>query len=118
MRRTGEPYLKRDSTFIDYAIHNIRDIMNIEPEVDGRCIKIPCPCKICVNHLVLMSEEVKLHLFSNGIHEDYTNCNKHGENDDPSKSSPKPVNARNEFGDNPDFSSEILTDGPHKRKCL
>ncbi|GKD18371.1 hypothetical protein Tco_1207529, partial [Tanacetum coccineum] len=37
---------------------------------------------------------------------------RHGEKDEPSISSPKPVNATIEFVDDMDFASDILTDGP------
>lgn len=90
--------------FINYVIPNIRKMNNIDPRVDGRCIKMSCPCKICVNYLEFISEEVKLHLFNNGIHEDHTNQNKHGEKDYPSRSSPKLIIVRNVCGDNPEFA--------------
>lgn len=90
----------------------------IDPGVDGQRIKMPCPCKISVNRLDFASDEVKLHLFSNGVHGAYPNYNEYREKDDLSTSASKPVNARNEFSDNPNFASEIPTDDPHKKEMV
>ncbi|GKD56961.1 hypothetical protein Tco_1290348, partial [Tanacetum coccineum] len=61
-------------------------------------------------------EEVQFHLFRNGIDLSYTNWTRHGENDEPSisapKPAPKPVNATTEFIDGTDFVSDIPTDNP------
>ncbi|GKA24444.1 putative reverse transcriptase domain-containing protein [Tanacetum coccineum] len=42
----------------------------------------------------------------------YTKWSKQGQNDEPSISAPKPVNATTEFVDDADFASDIPTDGP------
>ncbi|GKB12537.1 hypothetical protein Tco_0846460 [Tanacetum coccineum] len=44
----------------------------------------------------------------------YTKWNKHGEKDEPSISTPKPINATTEFVDDTDFASDIPTYGPAK----
>ncbi|GJV93462.1 putative reverse transcriptase domain-containing protein [Tanacetum coccineum] len=54
---------------------------------------------------------MQFHLFKNGIDLSYTKWSKHGEKDEPSISSPKPVNATTEFVDDTDFASDIPTDG-------
>nr|GEV13384.1 hypothetical protein [Tanacetum cinerariifolium] len=56
-------------------------------------------------------EEVQFHLLRNEIDISNTKWNKHGEKDEPSISTPKPVNATTEFVDDMDFASDIPTDG-------
>ncbi|GJS23167.1 putative transposase-associated domain-containing protein [Tanacetum coccineum] len=56
-------------------------------------------------------EEVQYHLYRHGIDISYTKWTKHGEEDEPSISAPKPVNATTEFVDDMDFAY-IPTDGP------
>ncbi|GKF70301.1 hypothetical protein Tco_0203358, partial [Tanacetum coccineum] len=56
-------------------------------------------------------EEVQYHLYRHGIDISYTKWTKHGEEDEPSISAPKPVNATTEFVDDIDFAY-IPTDGP------
>ncbi|GJR55000.1 retrovirus-related pol polyprotein from transposon TNT 1-94 [Tanacetum coccineum] len=73
---------------------------------------MPCPCTKCLNHIKHNVEEVQFHLFKNGIDLSYTKWSKHGENDEPSISAPKPVNATTEFVDDKYFASDIPTDGP------
>nr|GEU92998.1 hypothetical protein [Tanacetum cinerariifolium] len=48
----------------------------------------------------------------NRIDISYTKWNKHGEKDEPSISTTKPVNATTEFVDEINFASDITTDGP------
>ncbi|GJS85674.1 putative transposase-associated domain-containing protein [Tanacetum coccineum] len=57
-------------------------------------------------------EEVQFHLFRNRIDLSYTIWTRHGEKDEPSISSPEPVNATTEFVDDTDFASDIPIDGP------
>ncbi|GJX35344.1 hypothetical protein Tco_0246901 [Tanacetum coccineum] len=56
-------------------------------------------------------EEVQYHLYRHRIDISYTKWTKHGEEDEPSISAPKPVNATTEFVDDMDFAY-IPTDGP------
>ncbi|GKA48436.1 putative transposase-associated domain-containing protein [Tanacetum coccineum] len=56
-------------------------------------------------------EEVQYHLYRHVIDISYTKWTKHGEEDEPSISAPKPVNATTEFVDDMDFAY-IPTDGP------
>ncbi|GJW85284.1 hypothetical protein Tco_0158429 [Tanacetum coccineum] len=56
-------------------------------------------------------EEVQYHLYRHGIDISYTKWTKHGEEDEPSISAPKPVNATTKFVDDMDFAY-IPTDGP------
>ncbi|GKA82211.1 hypothetical protein Tco_0788959 [Tanacetum coccineum] len=56
-------------------------------------------------------EEVQYHLYRHGIDISYTKWTKHGEEDEPSISAPKPINATTEFVDDMDFAY-IPTDGP------
>ncbi|GJT12127.1 putative transposon, En/Spm-like protein [Tanacetum coccineum] len=91
--RTNRYYIDGVATFIDYAVHNLQKMGNIDPR----------------EHKV---EEVQFHLFRNGIDLSYTKWNKHGENDEPSISAPKPVNDTTEFVDDTDFALDIPTDGP------
>ncbi|GJX70417.1 putative transposase-associated domain-containing protein [Tanacetum coccineum] len=56
-------------------------------------------------------EEVQYHLYRHGIDISYTKWTKHGDEDEPSISAPKPINATTEFVDDIDFAY-ILTDGP------
>nr|GEW80837.1 hypothetical protein [Tanacetum cinerariifolium] len=87
--RTNRSYINRVAAFIDYAVHNLQKMGNIDPR-----------------------EEVQLHLFRNGIDLSYTKWNKHRENDEPSIIAPKPINATIEFVDGLDFASDIPTVGP------
>ncbi|GJS80945.1 putative transposase-associated domain-containing protein [Tanacetum coccineum] len=68
--RTNKSYADGVASFIDYAVHNLQKMGNIDLQT------------------------------------------RHGEKDEPSISSPKPVNATIEFVDDTDFASDILTDGP------
>ncbi|GJT72114.1 putative transposon, En/Spm-like protein [Tanacetum coccineum] len=88
--RTNRSCIDRVAAFIDYAIHNLQKMSNIDPPV----------------------EEVQFHLFKNGIDLSYTKWSKHEENDEPSISAPKPVNATTEFVDDTNFASDIPIDGP------
>ncbi|GJR48566.1 hypothetical protein Tco_1316669 [Tanacetum coccineum] len=56
-------------------------------------------------------EEVQYHLYRHGIDISYTKWTKHGEEDEPSISTPKPVNATTEFVDDMDFTY-IPNSGP------
>ncbi|GJZ42911.1 putative transposon, En/Spm-like protein [Tanacetum coccineum] len=90
---TNRSYIDEVAAFIDYAVHNLQKIGNINPR----------------EHKV---EEVQFHLFRNRIDLRYTKWDKHGEKYEPSISAPKPVNATTEFVDDTDFASDIPTDGP------
>ncbi|GJX54264.1 putative transposase-associated domain-containing protein, partial [Tanacetum coccineum] len=82
--RTNKSYVDGVSSFIDYAVHNLQKMGNIN---------------------------LRFHLFRNGIDISYTNWTRHGEKDEPSISAPEPVNATTEFVDDTDFASDIPTDG-------
>ncbi|GKF67429.1 hypothetical protein Tco_0197108, partial [Tanacetum coccineum] len=86
--RTKKSYVDGVATFIDYAVHNLQKMGNIDLRVN------------------------KQHLLINEIDLSYTNWTRHGEKDEPSISAPKPVNAITEFVDDMDFDSDIPTDGP------
>ncbi|GKC59352.1 retrovirus-related pol polyprotein from transposon TNT 1-94 [Tanacetum coccineum] len=85
---------------------------NIDPQGNKQHLLMPCPCTKCLNHTEHKVEEVQFHLFRNRIDLRYTKWNKHGEKDEPSISTPKPINATAEFVDDTDFASDIPTDGP------
>ncbi|GJU52437.1 hypothetical protein Tco_1226151 [Tanacetum coccineum] len=91
--RTNKSYIDGVAAFIDYAIHNLQKMSNIDP----------------LEHKV---EEVQFHLFKNGIDLSYIKWSKHREKDEPSISAPKSVNATTEFVDDTNFASNIPTDGP------
>ncbi|GJW22628.1 putative reverse transcriptase domain-containing protein [Tanacetum coccineum] len=84
---------------------------NIDLQVNKRHLLMPCPCTKCLNHIEHKVEEVQFHLFRNGIDLSYTNWTRHGEKDEPSISTPEPVNATTEFVDDTYFASDIPTDG-------
>nr|GEZ64052.1 hypothetical protein [Tanacetum cinerariifolium] len=110
--RTNKSYVDGVAAFIDYAVYNLQNMGNIDLRVNKQHILMLCPCTKCLNHIEHKVEEVKFHLFKNGIDLSYTNWTRHGEKDEPSISVPKPVNATAEFVDNMDFASNIPTDGP------
>ncbi|GKC29487.1 glutamate receptor 2.8-like protein, partial [Tanacetum coccineum] len=62
-------------------------------------------------------EEVQYHLYRHGIDISYTKWTKHGEEDEPSISAPKPVNATTEFVDDIDFAY-IPIDGTAKSRMV
>ncbi|GJX90712.1 hypothetical protein Tco_0344038 [Tanacetum coccineum] len=110
--RTNKSYVDGVAAFIDYAVHNLQKMGNIDLRVNKQHLLMPCPCTKCLNHIEHKVEEVQFHLFRNGIDLSYTNWTRHGEKDEPSISAPKPVNATTEFVDDTDFASDIPTDGP------
>ncbi|GJU39154.1 putative ribonuclease H-like domain-containing protein [Tanacetum coccineum] len=110
--RTNKSYVDGVAAFIDYAVHNLQKMGNIDLRVNKQHLLMPCPCTKCLNHIEHKVEEVQFHLFRNGIDLSYTKWNKHGEKDEPSISAPKPVNATTEFVDDTDFALDIPTDGP------
>ena len=109
--RTSKSYVAGVAAFTDYAVDNLQKTGNIDPGVNKKHICIPCPCIRCLNHIEHKVEEVKYHLYRHGIDITYTKWTKHGEEDEPSISAPKPVNATTEFVDDMDFAY-IPTDGP------
>ncbi|GKA79720.1 retrovirus-related pol polyprotein from transposon TNT 1-94 [Tanacetum coccineum] len=110
--RTNTSYIDGVAAFIDYAVHTLQKMSNIDPPGNKQHLIMPCPCTKCLNHIKHKVEEVQFHLFKNGIDLSYTKWSKHGEKDEPSISAPKPVNATTEFVGNTDFASNIPTDGP------
>ncbi|GKB26555.1 putative reverse transcriptase domain-containing protein [Tanacetum coccineum] len=110
--RISKSYVDGVAAFTDYAVHNLQKTGNIDPRVNKKHIYIPCPCTKCLNHIEHKVEEVQYHLYRHGIDISYTKWTKHGEEDEPSISAPKPVNATTEFVDDTDFASDIPTDGP------
>ncbi|GJV06061.1 putative transposase-associated domain-containing protein [Tanacetum coccineum] len=109
--RISKSYVDGVAAFTDYAVHNLQKTGNIDPRVNKKHIYIPCPCTKCLNHIEHKVEEVQYHLYRHGIDISYTKWTKHGEEDEPSISAPKPVNATTEFVDDMDFAY-IPTDGP------
>ncbi|GJW77926.1 putative transposon, En/Spm-like protein [Tanacetum coccineum] len=110
--RISKSYVDGVAAFTDYAVHNLQKTGNIDPRVNKKHIYIPCPCTKCLNHIEHKVEEVQYHLYRHGIDISYTKWTKHGEEDEPSISAPKPVNATTEFVDDIDFALDIPTDGP------
>ncbi|GJX26420.1 retrovirus-related pol polyprotein from transposon TNT 1-94, partial [Tanacetum coccineum] len=110
--RTNKSYVDGVATFIDYAVHNLQKMGNIDLRVNKQHLLMPCSCTKCLNHIEHKVEEVQFHLFINGIDLSYTNWTRHREKDEPSISAPEPVNATTEFVDDADFASDIPTDGP------
>ncbi|GJV41721.1 putative ribonuclease H-like domain-containing protein [Tanacetum coccineum] len=110
--RTNKSYVDGVAAFIDYAVHNLQKMGNIDLRVNKRHLLIPCPCTKCLNHIEHKVEEVQFHLFRNRIDLSYTNWTRHGEKGEPSISTPEPVNATTEFVDDTDFALDIPTDGP------
>ncbi|GJV76577.1 putative transposase-associated domain-containing protein [Tanacetum coccineum] len=110
--RTNKSYVDGVAAFVDYAVHNLQKMGNIDPRVNKQHLLMPCPCTKCLNHIDHKVEEVQFHLFRNGINLSYTNWTKHGEKDEPSISAPKPVNATTKFVDDTNFASDIPIDGP------
>ncbi|GJU60687.1 retrovirus-related pol polyprotein from transposon TNT 1-94 [Tanacetum coccineum] len=108
--RISKSYVDGVAAFTDYAVHNLQKTGNIDPQVNKKHIYIPCPCTKCLNHIEHKVEEVRYHLYGHGIDISYTKWTKHGEEDEPSTSAPKPVNATTEFVDDMDFAY-IPTDG-------
>ncbi|GJW56718.1 putative transposase-associated domain-containing protein [Tanacetum coccineum] len=109
--RISKSYVDGVAAFTDYAVHNLQKTGNIDPRVNKKHIYIPCPCTKCLNHIEHKVEEVQYHLYRHGIDISYTKWTKHGEEDEPSISAPKPVNATTEFVNDMDFAY-IPTDGP------
>nr|GEZ63102.1 hypothetical protein [Tanacetum cinerariifolium] len=110
--RTKKSYVDGVAAFIDYAVHNLQKMGNVDLRVNKQHLLMLCPCTKCLNHIEHKVEEVKFHLFRNRINLSYINWTRHGEKDEPSISVPKPVNATAEFVDDIDFASDIPTDGP------
>ncbi|GJW28230.1 putative transposon, En/Spm-like protein [Tanacetum coccineum] len=110
--RTNKSYVDGVAAFIDYTVNNLQKMGNINLRVNKQHLLMPYPCTKCLNHIEHKVEEVKFHLFRNGIDLSYTNWTRHGEKDEPSISAPKPVNDTTEFVDDTDFASDIPTDGP------
>ncbi|GJV64122.1 hypothetical protein Tco_1474950 [Tanacetum coccineum] len=97
--RTNKSYVDGVAAFIDYAVHNLQKMGNIDLRVNKRHLLIPCLCTKCLNHIEHKVKEVQFHLFRNEIDLSYTNWTRHGEKDEPSISAPEPVNATTEFDD-------------------
>nr|GEV39531.1 hypothetical protein [Tanacetum cinerariifolium] len=110
--RTNKSYVDGVAAFIDYAVDNLEKMRNINLRVNKEHLLMPCPCTKCLNHIEHKVEEVQFQLFRNRIDLSYTNWIRHGEKDEPSISSPKPVNATTEFVDDTDFALDIPTYGP------
>nr|GEX52422.1 hypothetical protein [Tanacetum cinerariifolium] len=110
--RTNKSYVDGVAAFIDYAVHNLQKIGNIDIQVYKQRLLMPCLCTKCLNYIEHKVEEVQFYLFRNRIDLSYTNWTRHGEKDEPSISAPKPVNAKTEFVDDINFASDIPTDGP------
>ncbi|GJX37971.1 retrovirus-related pol polyprotein from transposon TNT 1-94 [Tanacetum coccineum] len=104
-----------DSVSTDYAVHNLQKTRNIDPRVNKKHIYIPCSCTKCLNHIEHKVEEVQYHLYRHGIDISYTKWTKHGEEDEPSISAPKPVNAITEFVDDIDFTYILTRYAPTRR---
>nr|GEV51820.1 hypothetical protein [Tanacetum cinerariifolium] len=109
--RTNKSYVDGVAAFIDYVVHNLQKIGNINLRVNKQHLLMLCSCTKCLNHIRHKVEEVQFHLFRNGIDLSYINWTRHGEKDEPSISAPKPVNATIEFVNNTDFALDIITDG-------
>ncbi|GJW22627.1 retrovirus-related pol polyprotein from transposon TNT 1-94 [Tanacetum coccineum] len=105
--RLTKSYVDGVAEFIDYAVHNLKKMGNIDLRVNKQHLLMPCSCTKCLSHIEHKVEEVQFYLFRNGIDLSYTNWTRHGEKDEPSISSPKPVNATTEFVDDTDFASDI-----------
>nr|GEW42302.1 hypothetical protein [Tanacetum cinerariifolium] len=110
--RTNKYYVDGIATFIDYAVHNLQKMGNINLRVNKQHLSRPCSCTTCLNYIEHKVEEVQFHLFRNRIDLSYTNWTRHGEKDEPSISALKHVNATTEFVDNTNFALDIPTDGP------
>nr|GEZ33109.1 hypothetical protein [Tanacetum cinerariifolium] len=95
--RTNKSYVDGVATFIDYAIHNLQKMGNINLRVNKQHLLMPCPCTECLHHIEHKVEEVQFYLFRNEIQLSYTNWTRHGEKVEPSISAPKPVNATTEL---------------------
>ncbi|GJV15129.1 putative transposase-associated domain-containing protein [Tanacetum coccineum] len=110
--RTNKSYVDRVAAFIDYAVHNLQKMGNIELRVNKRHILMPCPCTKCLNHIEHKVEEVQFYLFRNMIDLIYTNWTRHGEKNEPSISALEPINATTEYFDEDDLVKfqELLLD--------
>ncbi|GKA52610.1 retrovirus-related pol polyprotein from transposon TNT 1-94 [Tanacetum coccineum] len=91
-------YVDGVTAFIDYAVHNLQKMGNIDLRVNKQHLLMPCLCTKCLNHIKHKVEEVQFYLFKNGIDLSYINWTRHGEKDEPSIS-------------DTDFASDIPTDG-------
>ncbi|GJW13218.1 putative transposon, En/Spm-like protein [Tanacetum coccineum] len=110
-RRSLSLSYHRPTTPVTTSTTQLAEDGNIDPRVNKKHIYIPCLCTKCLNHIEHKVEEVQYHLYRHGIDISYTKWTKHGEEDEPSISAPKPVNATTEFVDDMDFAY-IPTDGP------
>ncbi|GKF85077.1 retrovirus-related pol polyprotein from transposon TNT 1-94, partial [Tanacetum coccineum] len=110
--RTNRSYIDGVAAFIDYAVHNLQKMRNIDPPGNKQHLIMPCPCTKCLNHIEHKVEEVQFHLFKNGIDLSYIKWTSHGEKYEPSISALKPVNATTKFVDYTDFASDIPIDSP------
>ncbi|GJZ50049.1 putative transposon, En/Spm-like protein [Tanacetum coccineum] len=110
--RISKSYVDGVAAFTDYVVHNLQKTGNIDPRVNKKHIYIPCPCTKCLNHIEHKVEEVQYHLYRHGIDISYTKWTKHGEEDEPSISAPKPVNATTDNFDVDDLVKfqELLLD--------
>ncbi|GJT98238.1 hypothetical protein Tco_1093756 [Tanacetum coccineum] len=75
------------------------------------CTVVKCRVISLEDKAHLTGEDYNTSCFRHGIDISYTKWTKHGEEDEPSISAPKPVNATIEFVDDMDFAY-IPTDGP------
>ena len=114
--RTNKQYIDGVAAFIKYALHNFQKMKNIDPRVNIRQLKMPCPCTTCLNKIEQTVDDVEYHLFYYGINLRYRKWDKHGEKDEQATTAQIPDNAETEFVDDTDFDmeshSEIPTDGP------
>ncbi|GJW13863.1 putative transposon, En/Spm-like protein [Tanacetum coccineum] len=104
MKTISKSYVDGVAAFTDYAVHNLHKTGNIDPRVNKKHIYIPCPCTKCLNPIEHKAEEVQYHLYRHEIDISYTKWTKHGEEDEPSISALKPVNATTELVDDMDFA--------------
>lgn len=105
-----KPYIDGVATFLKYVVHQLKIMRNMDPLDTTEKIQIPCPCVFCLNHYSLDVDEVDHHLFSKGIDPNYTNWTKHGEKDEPSRSTP--INVDDDLHDFADSTIGIPIDAP------
>nr|GEU42437.1 hypothetical protein [Tanacetum cinerariifolium] len=105
--RTKKQYIDGVEAFINYAVHNLQKMRNINPRGNKQQLMMPCPCTTCLNHIEHKVEEVQFHLFKYGIDLSYTKWDKHGEKDEQATTAQIPVNATTEFVDDTDLDMDF-----------
>jgi hypothetical protein len=80
--RTKKPYIDGVAAFLKYAVHNLQKMKNIDPRVNIRQLKMPCPCTGCLNKIEQKVDDVEYHLFCYGINLRYKIWDRHGEKDE------------------------------------